>query len=138
MDQCVDVLFSQTSAGDLCIQPHSETAETSNHVQGLHIPPGLTGSCVFFNNNVTVYLMPSPPLNLKIFQLKNDDEEDEERKNSRVSQERQRTLDRLRTFKQVCALPAVNVRQYLNICVYFLTDRLLSLTVPFSSGTQVK
>lgn len=32
-------------------------------------------------------------------QLKNE-EEDEERKNSRVSQERQRTLDRLRTFKQ--------------------------------------
>uniref|UniRef100_A0A3B5BL21 Junction-mediating and -regulatory protein-like n=1 Tax=Stegastes partitus TaxID=144197 RepID=A0A3B5BL21_9TELE len=35
-----------------------------------------------------------------MLQLKNEDEEDEERKNSRVSQERQRTLDRLRTFKQ--------------------------------------
>ncbi|XP_040052570.2 junction-mediating and -regulatory protein isoform X2 [Gasterosteus aculeatus] len=34
------------------------------------------------------------------YQLKNIDEEDEEKKNSRVSQERQRTLDRLRTFKQ--------------------------------------
>ncbi|KAM7416439.1 hypothetical protein PAMA_018479 [Pampus argenteus] len=34
------------------------------------------------------------------YQLKNEEEEDEERKNSRVSQERQRTLDRLRTFKQ--------------------------------------
>ncbi|XP_059194187.1 junction-mediating and -regulatory protein-like [Centropristis striata] len=33
-------------------------------------------------------------------ELKNEEEEDEERKNSRVSQERQRTLDRLRTFKQ--------------------------------------
>ncbi|XP_033476452.1 junction-mediating and -regulatory protein-like [Epinephelus lanceolatus] len=36
----------------------------------------------------------------QVLQLKNDNEEDEERKNSRVSQERQRTLDRLRTFKQ--------------------------------------
>uniref|UniRef100_A0A8C4IFH2 Junction mediating and regulatory protein, p53 cofactor n=1 Tax=Dicentrarchus labrax TaxID=13489 RepID=A0A8C4IFH2_DICLA len=36
----------------------------------------------------------------QILQLKNKEEEDEERKNSRVSQERQRTLDRLRTFKQ--------------------------------------
>lgn len=36
----------------------------------------------------------------QVLQLKNEDEEDEERKNSRVSQERQRTLDRLRTFKQ--------------------------------------
>ncbi|XP_071338866.1 junction-mediating and -regulatory protein-like [Trachinotus anak] len=36
----------------------------------------------------------------KVLQLKNGQEEDEERKNSRVSQERQRTLDRLRTFKQ--------------------------------------
>ncbi|KAM8759454.1 junction-mediating and -regulatory protein-like [Acanthopagrus schlegelii] len=35
----------------------------------------------------------------QVLQLKNE-EEDEERKNSRVSQERQRTLDRLRTFKQ--------------------------------------
>ncbi|XP_069034492.1 junction-mediating and -regulatory protein-like isoform X2 [Embiotoca jacksoni] len=35
-----------------------------------------------------------------VLQLKNDDEEDEERRSSRVSQERQRTLDRLRTFKQ--------------------------------------
>ncbi|CAK6970519.1 junction-mediating and -regulatory protein-like [Scomber scombrus] len=35
-----------------------------------------------------------------LYQLKNEEEEDEERKNSRVSQERQRTLDRLRTFKQ--------------------------------------
>ncbi|XP_068559328.1 junction-mediating and -regulatory protein-like [Cebidichthys violaceus] len=33
-------------------------------------------------------------------QLKNEEEEDEEKKNTRVSQERQRTLDRLRTFKQ--------------------------------------
>lgn len=36
----------------------------------------------------------------KKFQLRNE-EEDEAMKNSRVSQERQRTLDRLRTFKQV-------------------------------------
>lgn len=36
----------------------------------------------------------------KLFQLRNE-EEDEAMKNSRVSQERQRTLDRLRTFKQV-------------------------------------
>lgn len=36
----------------------------------------------------------------KLFQLRNE-EEDEAIKNSRVSQERQRTLDRLRTFKQV-------------------------------------
>uniref|UniRef100_A0A8D3ADP5 Junction mediating and regulatory protein, p53 cofactor n=1 Tax=Scophthalmus maximus TaxID=52904 RepID=A0A8D3ADP5_SCOMX len=36
----------------------------------------------------------------QVLQLKNEEEEDEERKNSRVSQERQRTLDRLRTFKQ--------------------------------------
>uniref|UniRef100_A0AAQ5XAE8 WH2 domain-containing protein n=1 Tax=Amphiprion ocellaris TaxID=80972 RepID=A0AAQ5XAE8_AMPOC len=35
-----------------------------------------------------------------MLQLKNQDDDDEERKNSRVSQERQRTLDRLRTFKQ--------------------------------------
>uniref|UniRef100_A0A1A8H271 Junction mediating and regulatory protein, p53 cofactor n=2 Tax=Nothobranchius korthausae TaxID=1143690 RepID=A0A1A8H271_9TELE len=32
-------------------------------------------------------------------ELKNEEEEDEEMKNNRVSQERQRTLDRLRTFK---------------------------------------
>ncbi|KAM9858234.1 junction-mediating and -regulatory protein-like [Aulostomus maculatus] len=37
---------------------------------------------------------------LQVLQLTIDEEEDEERKNSRVSQERQRTLDRLRTFKQ--------------------------------------
>ncbi|XP_068460671.1 junction-mediating and -regulatory protein-like [Clinocottus analis] len=36
----------------------------------------------------------------KSHQLKYEEEEDEEKKNSRVSQERQRTLDRLRTFKQ--------------------------------------
>ncbi|XP_033978275.1 junction-mediating and -regulatory protein-like [Trematomus bernacchii] len=36
----------------------------------------------------------------QVLQLKDEEEEDEERKNSRVSQERQRTLDRLRTFKQ--------------------------------------
>nr|XP_046243179.1 junction-mediating and -regulatory protein-like [Scatophagus argus]XP_046243180.1 junction-mediating and -regulatory protein-like [Scatophagus argus] len=36
----------------------------------------------------------------QVLQLKNKEEEDEDRKNSRVSQERQRTLDRLRTFKQ--------------------------------------
>uniref|UniRef100_UPI0037E755EF junction-mediating and -regulatory protein-like n=1 Tax=Semicossyphus pulcher TaxID=241346 RepID=UPI0037E755EF len=36
----------------------------------------------------------------QVLQLKNEEEEDEERKNSRVSQERQKTLDRLRTFKQ--------------------------------------
>ncbi|KAI3372911.1 hypothetical protein L3Q82_023356 [Scortum barcoo] len=36
----------------------------------------------------------------QVLQLTNEEEEDEERKNSRVSQERQRTLDRLRTFKQ--------------------------------------
>ncbi|TWW60073.1 junction-mediating and -regulatory protein-like [Takifugu flavidus] len=35
----------------------------------------------------------------QLLQMKNE-EEDEARKNSRVSQERQRTLDRLRTFKQ--------------------------------------
>ncbi|XP_068166970.1 junction-mediating and -regulatory protein-like [Antennarius striatus] len=33
-------------------------------------------------------------------QLRMEDEDDKERKNSRVSEERQRTLDRLRTFKQ--------------------------------------
>ncbi|XP_029961314.1 junction-mediating and -regulatory protein-like [Salarias fasciatus] len=36
----------------------------------------------------------------QVLQLKNEEEEDEERRSSRVSQERQRTLDRLRTFKQ--------------------------------------
>ncbi|XP_053725966.1 junction-mediating and -regulatory protein-like isoform X1 [Synchiropus splendidus] len=35
-----------------------------------------------------------------LLQLKYEEEEDEERKNRRVSQERQRTLDRLRSFKQ--------------------------------------
>ncbi|XP_029295581.1 LOW QUALITY PROTEIN: junction-mediating and -regulatory protein-like [Cottoperca gobio] len=36
----------------------------------------------------------------QVLQLRNEEEEDEEKKNSRVSQERHRTLDRLRTFKQ--------------------------------------
>ncbi|XP_034547980.1 junction-mediating and -regulatory protein-like [Notolabrus celidotus] len=36
----------------------------------------------------------------QVLKLKNEEDEDEERKNSRVSQERQKTLDRLRTFKQ--------------------------------------
>ncbi|XP_058491437.1 junction-mediating and -regulatory protein-like isoform X2 [Solea solea] len=36
----------------------------------------------------------------QLLQLKNVEEEDEERRSSRVSQERQKTLDRLRTFKQ--------------------------------------
>ncbi|KAF1389064.1 hypothetical protein PFLUV_G00069580 [Perca fluviatilis] len=36
----------------------------------------------------------------QVLQLNDEEEEDEERKNSRVSQERQRTLERLRTFKQ--------------------------------------
>lgn len=42
----------------------------------------------------------------KRFQLKN--EEDEDRKNKRVIQERQRTLDRLRTFKQVLYVLPIN------------------------------
>ncbi|XP_041643607.1 junction-mediating and -regulatory protein-like [Cheilinus undulatus] len=36
----------------------------------------------------------------QVLQLKNEEDENEEKKNSRVSQERQKTLDRLRTFKQ--------------------------------------
>ncbi|XP_074525573.1 junction-mediating and -regulatory protein-like [Halichoeres trimaculatus] len=36
----------------------------------------------------------------QVLQMKKEDDEDEERKNIRVSQERQKTLDRLRTFKQ--------------------------------------
>lgn len=50
---------------------------------------------------ICIYLSETPSLNCKIFQLKNEEEEDEERKSSRVSQERQKTLDRLRSFKQV-------------------------------------
>uniref|UniRef100_A0A672HVU6 Junction mediating and regulatory protein, p53 cofactor n=1 Tax=Salarias fasciatus TaxID=181472 RepID=A0A672HVU6_SALFA len=42
----------------------------------------------------------------KRVRLKNEEEEDEERRSSRVSQERQRTLDRLRTFKQVGTDPS--------------------------------
>lgn len=46
----------------------------------------------------------SVTLSSDIFQLKIEEEEDEERKNSRVSQERQKTLDRLRTFQQVSSV----------------------------------
>ena len=100
------MFFSHLSTGDLCIKSHSETAETSSHPQGL--PSCLTGRCsiIIMTDIISLYsfvvnsLLPS----LLLFQLKDEEEEDEERKNSRVSQERQRTLDRLRTFKQVCAL----------------------------------
>ncbi|CAJ1068880.1 junction-mediating and -regulatory protein-like [Xyrichtys novacula] len=44
--------------------------------------------------------MPKDSISHQVLQLKKGDDEDEETKNSRVSQERQRTLDRLRTFKQ--------------------------------------
>ncbi|CAG5922608.1 unnamed protein product [Menidia menidia] len=44
--------------------------------------------------------IPKGALSHHILQLNTEEEEDEEMKNSRVSQERQRTLDRLRSFKQ--------------------------------------
>ena len=48
----------------------------------------------------------------KPFQLKNEEEE-EERKNRRVIQERQRTLDRLRTFKQVLNLLPIDIVSFI-------------------------
>lgn len=122
------------SIGNLCLQPHSETAETPNPPKGPHIPGR---SCFRFFLMMGLFAAKASPSSLSSsklmnYQLKNEEEEDEKRKRSRVSQERQRTLDRLRTFKQVCALLFTGgVSVYV---IIFCSPTPLS----FSSGTQVR
>lgn len=71
------------------------------------------------------------------YQLKNEEEEDEKRKSSRVSQERQRTLDRLRTFKQVCALLFTGGVSVYVIIFCSPTPLCLFLAVPGSGDSEV-
>lgn len=65
----------------------------------------------------------SDQMHVFFFFLQQDEEEEEEVRNTRVSQERQKTLDRLRSFKQVhyCSGNQINtseeaVKYHLRLC----------------------
>lgn len=127
------------SIGNLCVQPHSETAETPNPPKGPHIPGR---SCFRFFLMMGLFAAKASPSSLSSsklmnYQLKNEEEEDEKRKRSRVSQERQRTLDRLRTFKQVCALLFTGGVSVYVIIFCSPTPLCLFLAVPRSGDSEV-
>lgn len=93
---------------EICVSNHTQKQQKRQTVHKGSIAQQLFQVEGFPYNDVTVsyvlrgcciFVAPSCH-QFKLFQLRNE-EEDEAMKNSRVTQERQRTLDRLRTFKQV-------------------------------------